>query len=56
MTGDLGPKGQGEPLDRLADFLRREAFPGSTDLRITDTARPTGVPLGRRSSSASTWS
>ncbi|MCH9040015.1 MAG: phosphotransferase, partial [Chloroflexi bacterium] len=33
---------QGEPWDRLAEFLGREAFAGSKDLRITNTARPTG--------------
>ena len=42
MSSDTGPKEQGEPWDRLAEFLGNEAFPGSTDLRITDTARPTG--------------
>ena len=42
MHTDSAPKKHGDPWDRLADFLRRAAFPGSTDLRITDTARPTG--------------
>ncbi len=42
MTTDTGPPEQGEPWDRLAEFLGREAFAGATDLRITETARPTG--------------
>ena len=41
-TPDTGAKLPGEPWDRLAEFLGREAFSGSTDLRITHTARPTG--------------
>ena len=31
-----------DPSDRLAEFLQREAFPGSSDLRITSRERPTG--------------
>jgi len=42
MSIDAEPKETGNPWDRLADFLRSEAFPGATDLRITDTARPSG--------------
>ncbi len=42
MSTDTGPEAQDEPWERLAEFLGREAFSGSTDLRITDTARPTG--------------
>ena len=42
MTTDHGTEEQGEPWVRLAEFLGREAFSGSTDLRITDTARPSG--------------
>ncbi|MEE2665531.1 MAG: phosphotransferase family protein [Myxococcota bacterium] len=42
MSGDTRPGETGEPWDGLAEFLSREAFPGSIDLRITDTARPTG--------------
>jgi len=42
MTTDTERRQPGEPWDQLADFLRSEAFPGSTDLRIADTARPTG--------------
>ena len=41
VTG-VGPKELGESWDRLAEFLCREAFAGSTDLEISDTARPTG--------------
>jgi aminoglycoside phosphotransferase (APT) family kinase protein len=33
---------QDEPWDGLAEFLRREVYSSATDLRISDTARPTG--------------
>jgi len=42
MTTDTGFAEPGEPWDRLAEFLAREAFPSSTDLRITGIERPTG--------------
>ena len=42
MTTDTERMESGEPWDRLADFLGREAFPEASDLRITHTARPTG--------------
>ena len=42
MATDTGMTQPSEPWDRLAEFLGREAFPGSSDLQITNTARPTG--------------
>ena len=42
MNTDTEPKEPSDRWDRLSEFLRREAFPGSTDLRITETVRPTG--------------
>ena len=42
MTSDSNATQAGDSLDRLAEFLGDEAFPGSTDLRITGMARPTG--------------
>jgi aminoglycoside phosphotransferase (APT) family kinase protein len=42
MRTDSGAREKDEPWDRLAEFLGREAFPGSAALRITDTARPAG--------------
>ncbi len=42
MATEPGITLPGEPWDRLAEFLGREAFPDSSDLQITRTARPTG--------------
>ena len=42
MTIDTERREPGNPWDQLSDFLHLEAFPGSSDLRITDTARPAG--------------
>ena len=42
MTNDTEHKEPADPWEKLAEFLRFEAFPDCSDLRITKTARPTG--------------
>ncbi|MCH2173921.1 phosphotransferase family protein [Myxococcota bacterium] len=42
MSNDTQSARSGERWDRLAEFLQTQAFPGSSELRITDTERPSG--------------